>query len=277
MRIVAFIDRSIYARSVVEHAAWLARSSGAGVDLVQIISPNELIAATMPPIHPGGPVVLPKGNTLDEDIAALHRDAVAQLDRSKDELLATGVADVRTHIEEGDIPRLLADAASSADVVVMGKRGENADLVRLSLGSNFDRLIAKTRTPVLAVSRLFRPIDRTLVAMDLDEQAASAVETLGAGMFPPMPVEVLHVGESSEAVRVELDRAASQLSAAGHQPTTEVVEGIPRYAVPERVVSDGIGLVAIGTSGGAGPLSRIFGSLTRELTRACQVPVLICR
>jgi nucleotide-binding universal stress UspA family protein len=277
MRIAAFIDRSIYARSVVDHAAWLARASGAGVDLVQIISPNELIAATMPPIHPGGPVVLPKGRTLNEDIAALHRAAANQLEQSRNELLAAGIADVGTQVEEGDIPRLLADAASSASIVIMGKRGEHADLARLPLGSNFDRLISSTHTPVLAVSRQFRPIDRTMVALDLDEQVAGAVAALGAGIFPPMPIEVLHVGEPSDAVRAELDRAATLLAVAGHQPATAVVDGDPRYAVPERVVSDGIGLVALGTSGRGGLLSRVFGNLTRELTRACQVPVLLCR
>jgi nucleotide-binding universal stress UspA family protein len=277
MRIAAFVDRSIYARSVVDHAAWLARASGAGVDLVQIVSPNELIAATMPPIHPGGPVVLPRGTTLDQDIAALHEEGIRQLERSRVILLAAGITDVRTRVEEGDVPRLLADAASSASIVIMGKRGEHADLARLPLGSTFDRMISTTNTPVLGVSRLFRPIDRTLLALGLDEQSSPAIETLGAGIFPPMPVEVLHVGEASQAVRVELDRAASQLSAAGHQPTTEVVDGVPLYAVPERVVSDGIGLVALGRSARSGLLSRIFSNLTRELTRACQVPVLLCR
>lgn len=277
MRIAAFIDRSIYARSVVDHAAWLARASGAGIDLVQVVSPNELIAATMPPIHPGGPVVIPKGRTLDEDIAALHDEAVAQLDHFGTELRAGGIADVRTYVEDGEVSRHLAESASAASLVVMGKRGENADLARLPLGSTFDRLISSTRTPVLAVSRLFRPIDRTMVALDLDEQAAGAIETLGAGIFPPMPVEVLHVGEPSQAVRVEMDRAASLLSAAGHLPTTRVVEGIPRYTLPERVITDRIDLVAMGISGRGGLLSRLFGNLTRELTRACQVPVLLSR
>ena len=72
-------------------------------------------------------------------------------------------------------------------------------------------------------------------------------------------------------------RAAARLIPAGYPATTEIAEGIARVVVPECVVADGIGLVAMGSFSGSRLKSLIFGSLATELIRACQVPVLLCR
>jgi nucleotide-binding universal stress UspA family protein len=277
MKIVALIDRSLYAQSVIDHAAWLAAHKGGSVDLIQIVSPNELMAAGMPPIHPGGPVVLNRDSTVDAQVADLKQKAAVQLAEARESLATRGILEVRTHVLEGIVPQLMAEAAADASIVVLGKRGENADLARLPLGSNFERLVRSSRTPVLAVSRGFRPIDKLLLAVDLDPAAASAIEAVASGVVPPMPATLLHVGEPTEAMQAELARAADRLSAAGYPATSSIVEGIPRFVVPERVVSELIGLVAMGAFGSSRLKSLIFGSLTTELIRACQVPILLCQ
>jgi nucleotide-binding universal stress UspA family protein len=277
VKIVAFLDRSLYAQSVVDHAGWLAWNSGAAVELIQVVSPNELIAAAMPPIRPGGPVVLTNDRTLDEEIAQLRKQAATQLEQARERLSASGIADVAVRVLEGDVLQHMRDAAATAAIVVVGKRGEHADLARLPLGANFERLVRHTQTPVLAVSRQFRPIDRMLVGVALDRGAANAVKTLTADIFPRLPVSLLHVGEAGEAVRVELSRSAAILDAAGHFPATELAGGAARFVIPDHVVSDEIGLVALGAFGGSRLKSLIFGSLTSELVRACQVPVLLCQ
>ena len=52
MKIVAFVDTSLYAQSVIDHTAWLAADRGASIELVQVISPGELMTAQLAPMHP---------------------------------------------------------------------------------------------------------------------------------------------------------------------------------------------------------------------------------
>jgi nucleotide-binding universal stress UspA family protein len=278
MRIVAFVDRSLYAPSVIDHIGWLAGTSGAGIDLVQIISPNELAGVSMMPIHPGGLVVLNRdAKQLDDQVADLKRKARAQLEEARTVLTSLGISDTRVRVLEGNVSEVMVEAAAEAAAVVMGKRGEQADLARLPLGSNFERLVRSSQVPVLAVSRTFRPIHRMLIALDLDLAAERAVETVAEGLVPQMPVRLLHVGFSTDALQAALKHATARLVDAGFQVTAELVEGIPRVVVPERVVSEDIDLVAMGAFGSSRLTSLIFGSLTTELIRACQVPILLCR
>lgn len=46
--------------------------------------------------------------------------------------------------------------------------------------------------------------------------------------------------------------------------------------IPERVVLDSIDLLVMDRFGGSRLKSMLLGSLTGELLRACQVPVLLC-
>jgi nucleotide-binding universal stress UspA family protein len=75
----------------------------------------------------------------------------------------------------------------------------------------------------------------------------------------------------------ELDRAAALLTSSGYESNAEIVDGIARVVVPQHVVSEGVDLVAMGAFGGSRLKSLIFGSLSTELIRACQVPILLCQ
>lgn len=277
MRIVAFIDRSLYAQSVVDHAIWLAKANKARVDLVHIISPRELLASQMPPIHPGGPVVFERDELLDTQLSELRQAGQDRLEEARTKLNAQGVEDVTARVLEGTLSELMTETATGATIVIMGKRGENADLARLPLGANLEWFVRSNAVPVLAVSRSYRPVHKMLVAVDLDPAAASAVATVARGILPRMPVHLLHVGPSEETLVAELDRAAALLTQSGYAGKAEIVDGIARQVVPERVVTEGIDLVAMGAFGGSRLKSLIFGSLTTELIRACQVPILLCQ
>ena len=272
MRIVAFLDQSLYAPSVVDHVAWLARGRSAQVELVQIVSPDELVAAQIAPIHPSVsvPIEAVRATARAEDMA---RTGARQLDEARDGLRALGVDDVKVWLLEGNIASMMLEAAAGAALVVMGKRGENADLARLPLGSHVESLARGIATPVLAVSRSFRPIERMVAAIDEDD--AATVEALAAGIIPAGPIELLHVGEAAPPIEAALESAAARLTAAGFAASRAIVSGEPRFVIPERVVLERFDLLAIGGFGGSRLKSLILGSLTGELLRACQVPILL--
>lgn len=277
MRTVAFLDNSIYAQSVVDHTAWLTASSGAGVDLVQIVSPRELLASRMGPIHPGGFVVLDESDSLHELVEDHRRRADEQLAGARARLEALGVSDIRVRLLEGNVPDMMLEAAEGAACIVIGKRGEHADLARLPLGWNFERLLRASPAPVLAVSRGFRPVNRMSIAADFDPETDKTVETVAKGLLPKVPVQLLHAGKRSEPLQTELSQMAGLLTEQGYEVTTKVVDGLPQVVIPRRVVSDDIDLVAMGGFGRSRLKSLIFGSVASDLIRACQVPILLCR
>lgn len=273
MKIVAFVDQSIYAGSVIDHTAWLSRHRAASVELVQVISPNELAAAHVAPMHPSVSMAV-DGIRMAAKVEKLMRLGVRQLETACDTLRAAGVHDVRARMLEGNIATSMLEAATNASVVVLGKRGESADLARLPLGSHVEGLVRGSRMPVLAVSRSFRPIERMLVGVD--ESSSATVRALTAGLLPPAFVELLHVGDTTLAMEAALKQAEAELTAAGLSVSSNVVTGEPRIAIAERVVLERFDLLAMGGFGSSRLRSMIVGSLTSELLRACQVPVLLC-
>lgn len=276
MKIVAFIDLSLYAHSVIDHAVWLAREKQASVELVNVVSPNELAASNLAPIHPGGAMLLQQDYALDAKVADLARQGRERLDQGHKLLNEAGVFDVSTRLVEGHTSRTMVQAASAASIIIMGKRGEQADLARLPLGSNLERLARGSKVPVLAVSRSFRPIKRMLAALDAETSGPPAVDALASGILPTGSLELLHVGDSTETALQTLQQAETKLRDAGFEVRSRIEPGVAQTVVPERVVLDEIDLLAVSAFGSSRLRSMILGSLSSELLRACQVPVLLC-
>ncbi len=276
MKIVAFVDSSLYAHSVIDHTIWLALERRASVELVHIVSPNEVAASNIAPIHPGGAVLLERDDTLNAKLAELERQGRERLEQAHRALNQAGVNDVQVRLCEGHTAQTMVQATQSASIAIVGKRGEHADLARLPLGANLERLVRGSKVPVLAVSRSFRPIRRALAPVDAEAATSPALEVLAGGLLPATPIELLHVGDASEAARPHLDQAAAKLEAAGFATIARIEAGVPNVVIPQRVVLDDIDMLAVTAFGSSRLKSMLLGSLTSELLRACQVPVLLC-
>jgi nucleotide-binding universal stress UspA family protein len=277
MRTLALVDLSLYGKSVIDHASWIAATTHSTLDILHVVSANEIIAKRMP-VHPGGAMMLAGELTQDEELEELRLQGGVMLAETRTALMSRGLINVRTRIEEGHLLAVVAEAARSADLVVMGKRGEHADLARLPLGGNVERIIRDCNLPVLVASRTFRPVRKCLFAYDFDDASANAIDAMAIQkLVPPMPVLLLHVGRATDEIRAGMTAATDLLSGAGFEVTPEVVEGDPQRVIPERAVTDNIDLVVMGAFSRARLKSLIFGNLTAEVLRACQMPVLLCR
>lgn len=276
MKIVAFLDASLYAPSVVDHALWLARGRSASVELVHIVSPGELRSMSFAPMHPSAAMVQLPDEDIDRKVAELKREAHRRLEAVRELFAAAGVDDVITRVHEGNVLELMKNRATDASIVVMGKRGDEADLAHLTLGSHVEALVRSVQIPVLAVSRKFRPISRIVLATAAEDNSSPSVEALLRGIVPTAAVRLLHVGDGSEHVESVLSDAAIRLGNAGFEATVQITDGEPRRVIPERLVLDGGDMLVVNAFGSSRMTSLILGSLTAELIRACQVPVLLC-
>lgn len=280
MRILALVDHSIYAQSVIGYAADVASTTGAEVDLLHVISRRELLETTLVGYHPGGVAMMASNVVENEEqiLADARRRGEVLLLESHTALLARGAGLVRTHVVEGDVPTAAQEAQVEARLIVMGKRGEHADFARLPLGANVEQIVRTSRSPVLLVPRSHRPINSCVVAFDGSDASRAVVEVLAKSrLFAPMPSSLLHIGDADEQLRAAMVAAAQDLTAAGFETDLGVEPGLPEKAIPERVVLGKFDLVAMGAFGISRIKSLIFGSLTKEMVRATQTPVLLAR
>ncbi|RMD46528.1 MAG: universal stress protein [Alphaproteobacteria bacterium] len=281
-RIIALIDGSIYSESVCHHAAWIARRTGAPVELIHVIGRREAPEK----LDLSGAIRLGARSRLLEELAeidARRTKLMAERGRAILEdgraIVATdGVSAVTTRLLRGDLVEVLGELEREARVIVIGKRGEAADFAKGHIGSNLERIVRAAHRPVFVAARAFNPIRSVLIAHDGSRAARKAVEHVArSSFFRDLPVTVVTVGPDTAEARARLAEAAEVLAAAGMEVRTRLVPGQPEAELGRMVDEDGFGMLVMGAYGHSRIRSLVIGSTTTEMLRSCRVPVLLVR
>lgn len=279
--ILALIDGSVYARSVCEYAAWLATGLNSGVELLHVLGRRETASADLSGSIALGArsALLKELSSLDEERARLaQKRGRAILEDAEEILREAGVEAVMPRLRNGDLVEAVAEAESTASMVVIGKRGEAADFARLHLGSNLERIVRSVTKPVFVASRAYQPIKKVLVAFDGGPSALKAVDHVARSpLFVGMEIRLLTVGADNEETRRRLENAVATLRAGGHEATFDIVSGQPEPVIAGIVERDGIDLLVMGAYGHSRIRAMIIGSTTAEMIRSCKVPILLFR
>jgi nucleotide-binding universal stress UspA family protein len=281
-KIIALVDGSIYSESVCDHAAWISTRTGAPVELIHVLGRRDAPEQR----DLSGSIRLGARSKLLEELAELdaqraklvsHRgraileDARAIVDRD-------GVTDITTRLRHGDIVEAIGEIENEARVIVIGKRGEDADFAKGHLGSNLERIVRAAHRPVFVASRAFKPVESVLVAYDGGRSAMKAVDHIARSpLFAGLAVTVVTVGSETAAVKKGLEDAKALLKAAGIDAQTRVAEGRPDEMLGKLVETEGFGLLVMGAYGHSRMRSLVIGSTTTEMVRSCKVPVLLMR
>lgn len=278
-KIIALVDGSTYSKSVCDHAAWIAERGGYAVELMHVLGRREGGGGT----DLSGAIALGARSALLDDLSKLdeqrarlvvHRgraileDATSLLDEA-------GVAS-RAQLRHGDLIEAVAEAEKTADMILVGKRGEAADFAKEHLGSNLERVVRAATRPLFVASRAFRPIERVLLAYDGSASAIRAVEYVSRSpLYAGLGVRVVTAGAGTDAVRRGLADAAARLSAAGLDPETEILDGEPEEALGKLVEEAPFDHLVMGRSGHSRLRALFVGSTSLEMMRACKVPILL--
>jgi nucleotide-binding universal stress UspA family protein len=282
-KIIALVDGYVYSRSVCGHAAWVASRTGAGVELIHVLARP---GAAQAPSNMSGNIALGARTTLLGELS--ERDAQAAkisqafgrvvLDEAQTQLRAAGIADVTTRLRIGDIVEEVAAYEADADMVVIGKRGEAADFVKLGLGANLERIVRSSRKPVFVAARAFTPVKRFLIAFDGGVSSRKAVDHVAASpLFAGLSCSLLMAGADTPATRAPLAEAQATLEAAGYDVDAAIVEGPADLLIASAVEAEDIGLLVMGAYGHSRIRNLIIGSTTAEMIRLCKIPVMLFR
>ncbi|AAZ97688.1 universal stress protein [Thiobacillus denitrificans ATCC 25259] len=286
--IVAATDFSDFSERVVQRAAQIAKQHGSTMHLLHVVRPLELYPSL----------------TLTQDEFSRHDEDFQEAERTRLQAIASGVADTfgiavetatrlgRAHTEIG----AYADAVS-ADLVVIGARGENT-LMDLFLGSTAARLMRGIHHPVLIVRRpATDAYARVLAAVDFSPLSADVV-TYALSLASGAEVEALHVQGSEVEHRLRRARyeqvdiadwlarlrgeAERQLDALlaplehGASVARRVVAGFPPAALCQYIDDHRVDLVVLGRHGeSAGLHDWLLGSVSRDVALATTADVLM--
>ena len=221
-RITAFIDASAYTQSVADHAAWVSRTTGYGLDLVHTVNHHRRAA----PVDMTGNLALGARSTLmdtltkhDAEAARLAREAgTAVLDAAKAHAEKAGAVDVQTKLRTGEVLEAVQDLEAGSRLLVLGKRGEHADFAAGHLGSNLERVVRAAHRPVLVASRAFKQPTHAVIAFDGGASAGKAVSHIAEGkLLRGVKLNLLNAGRRDDGLEREMEAAAGILAEAGHR------------------------------------------------------------
>ncbi len=281
-KIIALIDASIYARSVCDHAVWLAQRLDAPVELMHVLGRREATQTG----DLSGAIRLGARSRLLEQLSALDEERAklvsqqgrAILEDAEAILRDGGLGDITERLRHGDLVEAVSQVESDAAMILIGKRGEAADFAKGHLGSNLERIVRASRKPVFVASRQFRPIRSLLLAYDGGASAEAAVDYLAASpLAKGLSVELVAVGSPAPQIEQALTAAAERLTQAGLQARARRIDGQPEAALGTLVESEGFDMVVMGAFGHSRIRSLIIGSTTTAMVRACKVPILLLR
>lgn len=281
--ILACTDGSIYAPSVYQHAAWAAERLKIGVHVLHMLNPHHEAPVKT---DLSGSIGFNARKHLLEEIVELEaaqsklaaKRGEAILEDARAQLEAAGVREVLADQKHGKLSDSISNYEKDAELVVLGKRGNNADFEKGHLGTNLERVIRSCEHPVLVAAREFKPMRNFIIAFDGGKSARKAVDYAASSpLLKGMHAYLLYVGSGNAKVEAALADAAEQLRTAGYEVTIEQRAGEPEKVIERVVAQDHIDLLVMGAYGHSPIRQFIVGSTTTAMIRSVKLPVLLFR
>jgi len=268
-RIVIGVD---FSPASVDATRWAAQNFGRGVELI-----------------------LAHAVTLPEP--TLAEGATKRLQDLADSMSAERI---RSEIREGNAARSLSDIATEveADILIVGARGERADLDR-AIGTTAQHVVRESTIPVLVVARPGgHPVSRILVPVDEDATARESLRWAGllSNRFNAK-VTTLHVDATGAMSQAASPPNASQVTAravsADNEKTkrwselaresgipsdrvnSEEAVGVPAAEITAAAGRNGADIIVMGRTAARSLRRAVLGSVTATLLRDPPCSVLV--
>jgi nucleotide-binding universal stress UspA family protein len=281
-KIMAMVDGSVYAQSVCDHTAWLALKTNATVDLVHVLAVQQ--SAVDDASNLSGSIGFGARTALMEELVELdsqkaklaHKIGRAILDEAKIRIHDDGIEAVTTRLRHGDILETVEESDQGADLLVIGKRGIYAEHDMSHLGMNIEGVVRSSKKPVLVASRVFKPINRLLVAFDGGKSVSKAIDYLAnSSVFKDIECQLLAVGSESAKGDEAIQQAAEHLRSAGLSVDVHTEQGQPEEVISRHVETDDFDLLVMGGYGHSHIRNLFVGSTTSAMLASCKIPVLL--
>lgn len=273
-------DGSNYAQECCRYGAWFAKKTGAAIDILYVTDLRQFEIPAVADLS--GSLGIQPYEGMISQLRELEEHKSKFVKESALKIFKTeGLADrTQFHHETGLLVDSIEEYADRADLILLGKRGENANFATEHLGSMLERVVRAVDKPCLVTSREFKPINRALIAYDGGRSSRDVLDFIKKSeLFRSFNLHVVAVDESGVDNKAAgwLAEADAILKESGISSECQLLVGnvdtvIADYA--ERVEAD---LLIAGAYGHSRIRKFFIGSTTSELLRCCHIPVLCFR
>jgi nucleotide-binding universal stress UspA family protein len=276
-QILVGMDGSAFGEAAASYALELGRVFGSRVDGLYVVDARTLEGPLMADISGwvgAAPYAanLPRFRELFEQKGRAVLDDFVARAREKNQ-------PHETLLESGYPARVIRDLEDRYDLLVLGRKGEHAELVGRAPGSTLDRVVRHTETPCLVTPGAYRPIAKILAAYDGSPHAQAALTT-AMQWSKAFDVELILVTVDEHGSEEAARTAAEGREAAAREgiaAASLVVEGRHGPAVLESAKEQGCSLIVIGAFGHSRLRQWIVGSTAAHVLAHAELPVLVVR
>ncbi len=274
-RILVGLGTSRSAESVVSHAVELAKANGAELLGLAVIDQTRLEWTGPRPIGVGV-------EALTAELRHDRMEKVAAEIAKANELFASkcGEAGVthRTCERTGDPFEIAADLVRYHDLCVFGLRGLFEHEVVPEPTDSLERLVAAGVRPMIAVSEIYRPVGRVLVAYSGSlESAKTFKHFVQSGLYPDAAVRVIHFDRDVATCQRRLEAVQGYFEAHGRSIETDFVAGDPSHELVPYAQNWGADLIVAGNSAKNLLLRKLFGETALQLLRESPLPLYLAQ
>ena len=234
-----------------------------------------------------GPILQTIGSMWGDIPLPVHQEGVTRTLRARGGALLDELArraqesgrPIETSLEVGIVPEVIVERARAVDLVVMGRRGENAEFGSHAVGATVWGVARRSPRPVLVCPRGSDALDRPLVAYDGSDHATRALEiAVEYAEKRGCPLHLVCVrGNAKEANQV-LEEACDYARGHSVAPTPLPREG---ESVADRILEAAAGidadLLVMGAYGKSRLKEFLLGSTTETLLESFDHPMLLYR
>lgn len=231
-----------------------------------------------------------------DDLPSWRRtaDRAAMVEKQIRRDLINGPADVIVRITEGAPAQRIEEIAAEegCGLIITGVASDQT-LGRSFLGATVDRLVRRSRVPVLVVkSRVRGPYQKLVAATDFSDSSLYALET-AAAHFPSTEITLLHAYElpfeslmtrtdiADQIAAYERETGAAFLAKSGLANKGEVrllIEHGPPESIFRVYVEDvGADLIVVGSHGRSAAFDVLIGSTAKRIVESANTDILVVR
>lgn len=282
-KVLACVDRSHFANTIADAAAWAASRMNAPLEFLHILDRHPEIGSGED--HSGAIGFDAQEHLLKElsDRDAEKTKAMREAGRLflnglRQRAIAAGVPAPDTRQRYGHLEESLAEQEAGVRLFVLGRRGESAETTQRDLGRNIENVVRALHKPILTVTETFKVPERFMIAFDGGEITRRGVEMVAnSPLFKGIPCHLLMSGKADTEGPKKIELAKATLGKAGFEVETEIVLGDAETVIHRSIKECNIDLLLMGAFNHSAIKSLLFGSRTTEILRSATVPTLLLR
>lgn len=282
-KVLACVDQSHFANCVADYATWAARRMDAPLEFLHVIDRHPAQGSSED--RSGAIGIDAQENLLTKLSAedeARTKSAREQgrifLNQLRERAVGNGATLVDVRQRYGDLEETLVEQEEGVRLIVLGRRGEAAEVTRRDLGRNVERVVRALHKPILAVTEGFKEPQRVMIAFDGSSVTRRGVEMVAASpLLRGLPIYLLMSGQGSQDGPKQLEWAKATLGAAGFEASASLEPGDAETTIARTVKREEIDILVMGAFSHSPLRSFLFGSKTADLLRSSTIPTLLLR